>query len=197
MKKSFVTLLVFICIAASLCGCGPKQSIEMNADPDIEFNISENQLQSICRLATLKCFFNNVAETTLKGSFLQKDSKLWIEYSSTVDMGVDFSKVRLEENGNTLIIYMPEAEIVNVNDPVIGENSYYMSQQGLFSAKLNAEDEQTAFTKAQENMRQTASESKALLQAAKMRAQVLVENYIHQMDELAGTSHKIVWRTAD
>lgn len=197
MKKTLVILAILIYVATALCGCGTKQSIEMAAEPETEFNISENQLQSICRLATLKCYFNNVAEAKLEGTFLQKESKLWIEYSSTVDMGVDFSKVRLEEDGNTLIIYMPEAEVVNVSDPQIGENSYYYSQQNLFSAKLTAEKESEAFAEAQKNVRETASESKTLLQAAKMRAQVLVENYIHQMDELAGTSHKIVWRTAD
>ena len=59
---------------------------------------------------------------------------------------------------------------------------------------MDAEDERDAFKQAQEHMKQKANESKTLLQTAKMRAQILIENYIHQMDELAGTKHVIVWK---
>ena len=194
MKKIITILLILASVLLLLSGCGTKDAVELDTEPAVEFNVSENQLQSICRLATLKCYFNNVAKTTLEGKFLQKDSKLWIEYSGTVNMGVDFSKVKLEIDGDKLIITMPDAEILNVNDPEILDDSYYFSEQGIFSAKMNAEDERDAFKEAQENMKQKANESKTLLQTAKMRAQILIENYIHQMDELAGTKHVIVWK---
>ena len=194
MKKIIAILLILVSAVLLLSGCGAKKAVVIDTDPEVEFNITENQLQSICKLATLKCYFNNVAKTTLEGTFLQKDSKLWIEYSGTVNMGVDFSKVKLEVDGNKLIITMPDAEILNVNDPEINDNSYYSSEQGIFYAKMDAEDERDAFKQAQEHMKQKANESKTLLQTAKMRAQILIENYIHQMDELAGTKHVIVWK---
>ncbi len=43
-------------------------------------------------------------------------------------------------------------------------------------------------------MKQTANNSTDLLHAAKLRAQVLIENYVRQMDDLAGTSHVIIWK---
>ena len=194
MKKIITILVILASSLVLLSGCGKKDAEVSDTEPEIEFNISENQLQSICRLATLKCYYNNVAKTTLEGKFLQKDSKLWIEYSGTVNMGVDFTKVKLEIDGDKLIITMPDAEILNVDDPEIDDDSYYFSEQGIFSAKMNAEDERDAFKDAQKNMKQIASESKTLLQTAKMRAQVLIENYVQQMDELAGTKHTIVWK---
>ena len=89
---------------------------------------------------------------------------------------------------------MPDAEVLSVGDPEISEDSYYLSEQGIFSAKITAEDERDAFIKAQDNMEQTANDSSSLLLAAKTRAKVLIENYVHQMDELAGTSHVIIWK---
>lgn len=191
MKKQIVVLLLLISMLSVFSGCGSKEVIE---EPEVEFNVSETQLQSICKLATLKCYYNNVAKTTLEGNVLQRDSKLWIEYSGTVNMGVDFSKVTLEVDGNRLYITMPDAEVLSVGDPEISEDSYYLSEQGIFSAIITAEDERDAFIKAQDNMEQTANDSSSLLLAAKTRAKVLIENYVHQMDELAGTSHVIIWK---
>ena len=133
----------------------------------------------------------------MKGKLLQKESKLWIEYSGTVNMGVDFRKVTLEVDGDKLIITMPDAEVLSVDDPVLDKDSYYLSDQGLFSAKISAEDERDALTEAQKSMEQLANNSKTLLDTAKTRAQKLIENYIKQMDELAGTSHTIVWKSAN
>ena len=189
MKKAIVLFLILAGAVILLSGCAAP-----NDEPIAEFNISENQLQSICRLATLKCYFNNVAKTTMEGNFIQKDSEMWIEYSGTVNMGVDFSKVTLEADGDKLIITMPDAEVLNADDPQIDENAYFFSEKNIFSAKMTAEDERDAFTEAQENMMMPANESKTLLRAAKTRAQVLIENYVNQMDELAGTSHMIVWK---
>ena len=193
MKKTITFLLLLTSMVFLISGC---QSSEAQSEPEpvLEFSIPESQLQSICKLATLKCYYNNVAKTTLEGNFLQKDSKLWIEYSGTVDMGVDFSKVKLEMDGNKLIITMPDAKVLNVNDPEINDNSYYFSQQGILSAKVNAEDERDAFKEAQNNMKQIAEDSTTLLQTAKARAKLLIENYVHQMDELAGTEHTIIWK---
>ena len=193
MKKTITFLLLLTSMVLLISGC---QSSEAQSEPEpvLEFSIPESQLQSICKLATLKCYYNNVAKTTLEGNFLQKDSKLWIEYSGTVDMGVDFSKVKLEMDGNKLIITMPDAKVLNVNDPEINDNSYYFSQQGILSAKINAEDERDAFKEAQNNMKQIAEDSTTLLQTAKARAKLLIENYVHQMDELAGTEHTIIWK---
>ena len=174
MKKTITLLLILASMVILISGCQAKET-QLEPESPIAFNISENQLQSICRLDTLKCYYNNVAKTTLEGSFFQKDSKLWIEYSGAVDMGVDFSKVKLEIDDNKLIITMPNAKVFNVNDPEIGDNSYYFSQKGIFSANI-------------------AEESTTLLQTAKARAKVLIENYVHQMDELAGTEHTIVWK---
>ena len=104
-------------------------------------------------------------------------------------------KATIEVDGDKLIITIPDAEVLSVNDPEITEDSYYFSDQKFLSAKIKGEDETSAFKTAQENMKNTVNESSQLLSAAKARAKVLIENYIHQMDELAGTSHKIIWKT--
>lgn len=194
MKKTSILFIILASFCLLLSACGSKAEVEIETEP-IEFSISESQLHGICKLATLKCYFNNVAKTSMKGNLLQRGSKLWIEYSGTVNMGVDVSKVTLEVDGDQLIITMPDAEVLSVDDPVLDKDSYYLSDQGLFSAKINAEDERDALTEAQKSMMQLANDSD-LLQTAKMRAQKLIENYVKQMDELAGTAHTIVWKSA-
>ena len=47
---------------------------------------------------------------------------------------------------------------------------------------------------AQDNMMKVAKESSTLLDAAKKRAQMLIESYVHQMDEMAGTKHTVIWK---
>ena len=192
MKRTVIVILMLVGVLL-LGSCGFKEAAV--EEPVVEFSFSETQLQSMCKLATLRCFVNNVAKTKLEGNFIQRDSTLWIEYSGTVDIGIDFSKVTLEVDGDKLIITMPDAEVLSVNDPELTEDSYFLSEQGILSAKITAEDEKTALQTAQENMKTTVNESTQLLATAKARAQILIENYIHQMDKLAGTSHEIIWKT--
>ena len=191
--KQYIAILLVLSVSLLFSGCQATEDASFD-EKYIEFSLSENQLQNMCKLATLKCYYNNVAKTTLKGNFLQKDSKLWIEYSATVDMGIDFSKVKLDIEGDKLIITIPDAEILRISDPEIGDDSYYRSESGIFSAKIDAEDERDSFRDAQDNMMKVAKESSTLLDAAKKRAQMLIESYVHQMDEMAGTKHTVIWK---
>ena len=57
------------------------------------------QIRSICDLATLECYYHNVAKSTKeKGSGLahlgEKERKFWIEYTGVVKIGIEMSDVK-------------------------------------------------------------------------------------------------------
>ena len=89
-RKKIVCLLVIsmLCIG----GCGDKnQKKEEEAD--------FSAISSVCELATLKCYYHNVAKSTKeKGSGLahlgEKERKFWIEYTGVVKIGIEMSDVK-------------------------------------------------------------------------------------------------------
>ncbi len=73
-----------------------------------EVNIAANepalsQVRSICELATLECYYHNVAKSTkTKGTGLahvgEKERKFWIEYTGVARIGIDMSDVNMKDN---------------------------------------------------------------------------------------------------
>ena len=74
------------------------------------------QIRSICDLATLECYYHNVAKSTKeKGSGLahlgEKERKFWIEYTGVVKIGIEMSDVKMDVNGTSVQITIPGAKI--------------------------------------------------------------------------------------
>lgn len=54
MTKSIISVIMILILAfCAFSGCGQKSAV--NSEPDL------NQIFSICDLATLKCYYHNVA----------------------------------------------------------------------------------------------------------------------------------------
>ena len=100
MKKKIITLsLIGILLISLLSGCGKSEDKEAakSTEPDIM------QVRSICKLATVECYYHNVAKSEKPAGtgiwhFGEKDRQFWIEYTGTVKLGIDMSKVQMKVN---------------------------------------------------------------------------------------------------
>lgn len=100
-----------------------------------------SQMKSICELATMDCYYHNVAkynEEDASGIWLwKKDRKFWIEYAGVVTVGIDASLVNMEVKDDTITITLPPAKILGckVDESTLTEDSFYC---GYDSAKVEA-----------------------------------------------------------
>ena len=107
-------------------------------------------------MATLKCFYHNVAEYEKQpdglfqyGLFQYGYKKMWMEYDGVIIMGIDASKVKINgpDENNVVQIYVPEARVMNAepDQDTMGEP---IVDTGVFT-KITIEEEAKALTDAQ------------------------------------------------
>ncbi len=185
MKRKLLSLILLVYTCLMLTGCQEK----IVAQPDIE------QIRSICNLATLECYYHNVAKAEKEGSWLKKDRKLWIEYTGTAKIGIDMSKVGMVVEGTQVTVTLPNAELLEIGiyKEDLNEDSYILSSDGLISNKITAEDQSEAINVAQNKMSETVSNNKTLLVNARDRAKKMIENHINKLGELSGNVYEIKW----
>lgn len=193
MEKKIV-LFIIICILCNfIYACSGKTE---NSLPENEPDIS--QIRSICDLATLECYYHNVAVSTKeKGSGLlhigEKKRSFWIEYSGVAKLGINMSKVTMEKEGTDIIITIPKAELLELSDYSFTKDSYISSEDGINKNPITAENQIDAIAAAQEDIRQTFSNDDSMLMRAQDRAKKLIENYINQLGSISQTNYQIQW----
>lgn len=192
MKKLTITLLIFLTVITCVsCGIKKESPSETNIDPNI------TQMRAICELATLKCYYHNVAkysDTDVSGFlFWKKDRRFWIEYSGIVTMGIDASALDIKISGNTVTITMPEAKILStkVDESSLTQNSFFIDSN---SAKVDVESTKEAISHAEKEMLDTASKDTSLLATAQQRAQTLLEDYVNNLGNSLGKQYHIEWK---
>ncbi len=188
-RKKIVCLLVIsmLCIG----GCGDKnQKKEEEAD--------FSAISSVCELATLKCYYHNVAKSETEASGLFKwlgkgYKKIWTEYSGIVELGIDVSKVSVEKPtaDGVVKVTIPDAEILSVD---LDEDSMSepLTDTG-FMTEITKEEETEALAEAQNHMEETANENGNLLNQAKERAKSLIEGYVKNVGEQIGKEYTVEW----
>lgn len=193
MKK---TTLILLCVLLSCgtFGCAPKNRNSIKKEPDI------TQIRSICNLATLECYYHNVAKSTkTAGSGIshvgEVDRKFWIEYTGIAKIGIDMSKVDMQIEGDTVTVFLPNAKLlsIDIEEDDLNEGSYIASADSINSNKITAEDQTKAINNAQSTMAESVKNNPQLLLNAQSRAQDLIENYINQLGELSNTEYNIKW----
>ena len=213
MKKRILSCLLAFACTAGLWGCGESsgENTEVSSTEIIEtqpattaavsMNVPEiTQIRSICELATLECYYHNVAKAVKeKGDGLvhwgEKDRTFWIEYKGTVKIGIDMSGVMMTVENGVYVITIPKAEILSINiDPEsLNEDSYIFSQDSWNPNYITADDQTKAIEAAQNNMKESVLNNSALLINAQDRAKKLIENYINQLEAASGTNFTIKW----
>ena len=198
MKKRIIALALMLSL---LIGCmtacaGNSQSIEEK--PDI------TTIRSICEMATLECYYHNVAKSDKTASrgithVGEKDRKFWVEYDGVVKLGIDMSKVKMTVENRDITITIPKAKVlsVTINEDSYNKDSFIAAKDGINSNKITAEDATKAVKEANEEMKETAQENTALLANAQHRAKDLIENYVQQIGKATGVEYKINWQYID
>jgi hypothetical protein len=157
-------------------------------------------VNTICELATLRCYYHNVAVFEKKPDFIFQYGlaqygykKLWLEYSGIVEYAVDAGLIRISEPDadGVVSVYVPEASVKNVT---ADKNSMAepLTETGMFT-DISAEDHATAFSEAQKHMKEEAENDSAQLARAHENACKLLEQYIVETGKAMGTEYKIKW----
>lgn len=158
---------------------------------------------SVCELATLKCYYHNVAkaETEASGIFAKwlktGYKKIWTEYSGIIEYGIDISQVTVSEPDKNCVVTvtMPDAQVLNVD---VDEDSLGtpLTDTG-FLTSVTTEEKTTTLAGAQEAMEQQAKENTEMLSQAKARAKTLIEEYIKNVGESIGEEYTVEWKDAE
>lgn len=184
MKKLIAAVLLAVAILG-LCGCAKEN----------EDSVREEDIRAICELATLECYYNNVAVVNKeKDNIFQKDRKMWIEYEGKATIGIEMEEVEIKVTGNVVNVTIPDAKLLSL-DYTFNENSYISSADGwLSSNEISTKDQQDAMVTAQEKMKQEILSNESLFIKAEDKAKTLIENYIVKMGEAAGQEYIIEWK---
>lgn len=152
-------------------------------------------VNEICELATLRCYYHDVAEYEKEsnGLFNYGYKKFWIEYDGIVEMGIDVGKVQVHEpDTNGIVkIYVPEAKILNINADPKSMNET-ISDTGVFT-KITIEEKSEAFSQAQITMKNNAKADSTILLQAHNNAKKLLEQYVITIGEQSGKNYTVEW----
>lgn len=190
MKRFFCIFLgsLLLTVCCSACGTQPQPAPQMEPQT--------TQMQAICELATMDCYYHNVAkyyeEDAENFLWMSRDKKFWIEYSGVVRLGVDVSQVSFSIEGTDVTITMPSAEVqsTRVDSSSLNEDSFIVDKD---SADVTAADQTAAFAQAQEQLEADARNDTALLAEATQRAKSLLTDYINNIGDEMGVEYTIHW----
>ena len=199
MKKLFSIFLVLSLLFA-LAGCNSKPEEELKK---AEATIEIDEMRAIANLATVDCYFHNVAKSDREMNpawyqfWEKKNMRFWVEYDGKVTIGIDVNKLKVEVGENNVVtITMPNAVVLDatVNEQSLTSESFYFDPK----AKKPSPEEQTeAFKQAQSNMRETAEKNPVLMANAKANAKELLRNYVNSVGEAVGVQYTIEWKDID
>lgn len=187
--KIVVIVIAFLCIT----GCNK------NNEKLIAENLEKIDLTG--DLVTYEAYYHNVVEYEQeKGTgithILEKDRKLFIEYTGTIKLGIDMSKVEVKVKGKEIDVYIPKAKIIgepNIDKDTFKKENFIQSKEGINKNKITADDSEAAFRKAQENIKKEAMENDKILALAQKRAKVILENNIKAVINLNSSQYEINW----
>lgn len=152
-------------------------------------------ITKICELATLRCFYHNTTELRqdATGLFNYGYKKLWMEYTGIIEVGIDADQVKVEkpDENNVVKVSVPEAKILNVTADT-ASMSQPITDTGIFT-KITTEDQDEAFSQAQEDMEQEAKEDQSILARGQDNAKKLIEEYIVNVGRQIGETYTVEW----
>ena len=190
MRVLAVAVATVVAIAG-LCGC--SQEVDQPKDADF------TGVRSVCELATLKCYYHNVATVNtdstgpLADIFRTGYKRLWIEYSGTVDLGIDAGQVKIGKPNDQGVIkvFVPEVKILNVylEEDSIAEP---IVETGLFT-NITAEEKMAGISAAQDDMRETAAQNQSLLTQAYDHSRRLIKGYVENVGQSIGEQYTVEW----
>lgn len=183
MKRLILVAMLISCILV-LSACNQENKF-----------VKLEDMRSVCELATLDCYYNNVAKIQKeKETIFQVDRTMWIEYEGQVTIGIDVNEIDITVKGNVVSIKIPPAKVLSI-DLKVNESSYVASEDGwwLGSNKISVEDQQAAIVEGQKKIQAEINNNTSLFNKAEARARELLENYIIKFSETTGQQYTIEW----
>lgn len=186
-----IVLILAAVMSFTSISCGKVEKEEKVVKPQV------SQMKSICELATMECYYHNVAkysEEDAQGAlWWKKDKHFWIEYSGIVKIGIDASRLNIKVEDEFVTITLPPAKVLSsrVDETSLTKDSFYKEKN---SADVTGEDQTKAFKEAQENMENEAANDSTLLANAQQRAQILLEEYVTNIGNAVGKEYSIEWK---
>lgn len=185
--KNIISIFLLIIISSILLSCKTQQITKK------EFNFSE--LKEFAQLATLECYFNNVAtikkdSTIIPGFnlFMDNSKTAIIEYQGIAKLGIDMGNVKYDEVTKTMFI--PMAEVISVvDDP----SSYdrISNDEGFWKNTIRDEDVKPEIVKSLDEIKETLSNNKVLLRKAQALARVQIESLVNSLYTMGGNTPDI------
>ena len=157
------------------------------------------QIRSMCELATIKCYYNNVLRSDkLKGTgmshWAEDNRRFWIEYSGNVFIGIDMSEINMEIDGDIVTITIPPAKVLDIkNNFYSDDNIIQNNDNGWKKNPLKASDISNAINQANEQLIEEYNNNSQILVTAQNRAKLLIENYILQIGTATNVDYEINW----
>lgn len=172
----------------------PTNQSTQTPKPDLE------QIRNMCKLATVKCCFNNVARSYKEpgegiSHMGEKKRVFWIEYSGHFDIGIDLSEVKMEIEEEKITITIPRAKILNEIsiDTYNDDDIYEDKDQWIQKNKITSEDKSKAISQANVQLIEEYNNNSSLFIYAQNRAKQLIENYIKQIGTATNVKYDIEW----
>lgn len=197
MKKLVSSLLILLILFA-MVGCSSKKN-EIEEPQPVDKTVEVRAMREIAELATVECYFHNVAKSDRELNpewyefWEKKNMRFWVEYEGIVTIGIDVSKLKVEVSENNVVtITMPEAVVLDatVNQESLNNDSFYFDPN---AKKPSPEEQSEAYRQAQNNMKETAENNRALMLSAQDNAKELLENYVKSVGEAIGVDYTIEW----
>ena len=188
--KKIISFVFCVVMSFSLVSCSNNEGSNKKIEPQA------SQMKSICELATMQCYYHNVAKYMNDDAagmlWWKKDRKFWVEYSGVVTIGIDTSLVKIDIDDKTVTITIPPAKVLGckVDEKTLTKDSFIVANN---SAKVEAEHQTEAFKEAQAKMQEEASKDTVLLANAQQRAQKLLEDYVNNIGDCVGKNYSIKW----
>lgn len=151
-------------------------------------------VQSVAELATLKCYYHNVAKAEEEGNFLNWGyKKVWTEYDGIVEVGVDVSQVTIGEpdSDGKVQVHVPDAQVLDVN--VDKDSITAPLVDAGFLTNVTTEEKTAAFAQAQKTMEEAAMQNSAILSQSRERAKQVIEGYVKNVGAEMGKDYTVEW----
>lgn len=196
---SLITVLTG-CIAAGTESDGTAVKEEAAENGEKEYVPELSQVQEICELAVLECYYHNVAKSVKEPGtgvfhFGERERPFWIEYTGIAEISFQSDLIKMEQNGKEIIITLPPPDITcKVDSDSWNEDSYVISKdQWIQKNPITAEDQTEAIKSAQADMQKMVENHPSILKNARTQAKDLISNYIQQIGRMAGVEYQISW----
>lgn len=189
--KVFLVMAIVAIIIFVFPDIKPKEETETADFSDVD---------KICELATLRCYYHDVAEYEKQpdglfkyGLFQYGYKKMWMEYDGIVEIGIDIGEVQVnapDEQG-VVRIYVPKAKVLGID---ADENSMDdpIEETGQFTT-ISAQEKAKAFSEAQTNMKANAEADSSMLIQAQNNAKQLLKQYVINVGEQTGQKYTVEW----